>query len=80
MIQHRDPNLLERTARRAAVWSVINGIHVASGPLPEFEQAKARVADGIDPDLAPHTTPQYRLGSDSVRTRTELEDAFASAP
>jgi uncharacterized protein (DUF2236 family) len=77
LIQHRDPNAVERTARRAMVWSVINGIHVASGPVPEFEQAKARVAGGLDPDLAPHTLPKYQLGSDPVRSRTDLEDAFA---
>lgn len=77
LIQHRDPNVIERTARRALVWSIINGIHVASGPVPEFEQAKARVADGIDPALAPHTLPAYQPGSDPIRTRTELEDAFA---
>ncbi|PRC46888.1 DUF2236 domain-containing protein, partial [Mycobacterium sp. ITM-2017-0098] len=79
MIAHRDPNILERTARRAMVWSVINGIHVASGPVPEFEEAKARVAAGIDPELAPHTMPTYRLGSDPVRSRTEVENAFATA-
>ncbi len=77
LIQHRDPNIVERTARRALVWSIINGLHVASGPVPEFEQAKARVADGVDPALAPHTVPTHQPGSDPVRTRTELEDAFA---
>lgn len=77
LIQHRDPNVIEQTARRALVWSIINGIAVASGPVPEFEQARARVANGIDPDLAPHTLPTHRPGSDPVRTRAELEDAFA---
>ena len=77
LIQHRDPNIVERTARRALVWSIINGLRVASGPVPEFEQAKSRVADGVDPDLAPHTVPTHQPGSDPVRTRTELEDAFA---
>ena len=77
LIQHRDPNVIERTARRAMVWSIINGIHIASGPVPEFEQAKARVADGVDPALAPHTVPTHKPGSDPVRTRSELEDAFA---
>ena len=77
LIQHRDPNIIERTARRALVWSIINGISAASGPVPEFEQAKARIAHGIDPDLAPHTLPTHQPGSDPVRTRSELEDAFA---
>lgn len=63
--------------------AVTYGAAMATGPglpMPEFEQATARVADGIDPDLAPHTVPTYRLGSDPIRTRTELEDAFVSAP
>ncbi len=64
LIQHRNPNIVERTARRAMVWSIINGIHVAAGPVPEFAQAKARVADGVDPALAPHTLPTYQPGSD----------------
>ncbi|MDY6997623.1 MAG: DUF2236 domain-containing protein, partial [Actinomycetota bacterium] len=45
----------------------------ASGPLPEFEQAKSRVAAGLDPQLAPHTVPSYRPGSDPVRDRGEVE-------
>ncbi|WP_348731004.1 oxygenase MpaB family protein [uncultured Mycolicibacterium sp.] len=76
LIQHRNPNIVERSARRAVVWSIINGIHVGSGPLAEFEQAKARVADGLDPDLAPHTEPSYRPGSDPARGRAEVEHAF----
>ena len=76
LIQHRNPNIVERSARRAVVWSIINGIHVGSGPLAEFEQAKARVADGVDPDLAPHTEPSYRPGSDPARGRAEVEHAF----
>jgi hypothetical protein len=77
LIQHKNPHILERTARRALVWSIINGIHLASGPVPEFEQAKARVKDGVDPALAPHTLPAYQPGSDTVRTRDDVENAFA---
>ena len=78
LIQHRDPNIVEQTARRAMIWTLINGIHVAAGPVPEFEQAKARVAAGVDPDLAPHTMPEFQPGSrDPVRSRADLEDAFA---
>ncbi|MDY6999971.1 MAG: oxygenase MpaB family protein [Actinomycetota bacterium] len=73
LIQHRNPNIVERTARRAVVWSIINGIRAASGPLPEFEQATSRVAAGVDPQLAPHTVPSYRPGSDPVRDRGEVE-------
>ncbi|KUI09869.1 hypothetical protein AU190_16630 [Mycolicibacterium acapulense] len=76
LIQHKDPNILERTARRATVWSVINGLHVAQGPIPEFRQAQARVASGTD---VPHTLPAYRLGDDEVRTRDEVERSFAEA-
>ncbi|MGV0606937.1 oxygenase MpaB family protein [Mycolicibacterium sp. XJ1904] len=76
LIQHKDPNILERTARRATVWSVINGLHIAQGPIPEFRQAQARVASGTD---VPHTLPTYRLGDDEIRTRDEVERSFAEA-
>ena len=73
LIQHRDPNIVERTARRAAVWSVINGLHVAAGPAPEFRQARARVESGTS---VPHTLPAYELGDDPVRSRDQVERAF----
>ncbi|OBB71332.1 oxygenase MpaB family protein [Mycobacterium sp. 852014-52144_SCH5372336] len=76
LIQHKDPHILERTARRATVWSVINGLHIAQGPIPEFRQAQARVASGTD---VPHTLPTYRLGDDEIRTRDEVERSFAEA-
>lgn len=68
LIQHSDPNIVERTASRALVWSIINSIHVASGPVPEFLHAHRRAAGGIDPALAPHTPPRHQPGSDTVRT------------
>jgi uncharacterized protein (DUF2236 family) len=74
MIQHRDPNIVERTARRTAVWSIINGLHVAAGPIPEFRQAQARVAGGT---TVPHTLPTHVPGTDPVRTRAEVEHSFA---
>ena len=77
LIGHRSPNVVERTARRAGVWAMINGLHTAAGPIPEFRQAQARVAGGIDPDLAPHTVPGYVLGSDPVRSRDQVEHEFA---
>jgi uncharacterized protein (DUF2236 family) len=74
LIQHRSPNVVERAARRAAVWTVINGLHTAAGPIPEFKQAKARVAAGT---TVPHTLPTYVPGSDPVRSRAEVEHSFA---
>ncbi|WP_094293423.1 oxygenase MpaB family protein [Mycobacterium neumannii] len=76
LIQHKDPHILERTARRATVWSVINGLHIAQGQIPEFRQAQARVASGTD---VPHTLLTYRLGDDEIRTRDEVERSFAEA-
>lgn len=76
LIQHKDLNILERTARRATVWSVINGLHLAQGPIPEFRQAQDRVASGTD---VPHTLPTYRLGDDQVLSRDEVERSFAEA-
>lgn len=76
LIQHKDPNIFEQTTRRATVWSVINGLHLVQGPIPEFQQAQARVASGTD---LPHTLPSYRLGDDEVLSREEVERSFAEA-
>mgnify|MGYP007007765957 FL=1 len=76
LLGHTDPNPIERTARRAVVWSIINGLHTAAGPFPEFRQAKARVKGGVDPELAPHTVPAYVPGSDPVRSRADIESVF----
>jgi len=74
LIQHQSPNMVERTARRAAIWSVLNGLHAAAGPFPEFEQAKARVAGGT---TVAHTLPTHVAGTDPERTRAEVEHSFA---
>lgn len=76
LLGHTDPNPVERAARRAVVWSIINGLHTAAGPFPEFRQAKARVKGGVDPDRAPHTVPAYVPGSDPVRSRADIESVF----
>ena len=74
LISHRDPNIVERTARRAAVWSIINGLHIAAGTAPEFRQAQARVKSGT---TVSHTLPTYVIGDDPVRSRDEVEQSFA---
>ncbi|KUI33477.1 oxygenase MpaB family protein [Mycobacterium sp. GA-2829] len=74
LIQHTDPNIIERTARRTAVWTVINGLHTAAGTAPEFQQALARVKGGT---AVPHTEPTYVLGSDPELSRDEIEHSFA---
>lgn len=71
MVMHRPPNLIERTIRQASVWAVINGIHTAMGPLPEFRQAQRRVS-GRGSRGVP-TTPGYTLGSDPTRSRAKAE-------
>lgn len=70
MVMHQPPNPIERLVRQASVWSVINGIHLALGPLPEFQQARKRVrgARGAAP-----TAPQHVTGSDPVRSRAKAE-------
>lgn len=78
LIQHQSPNFVERAARRSMAWSIINGLELAAGPTPEFRQAKARVVDGIDPALAPHTEPTYVPGSDALLSRDEIEHSFAT--
>lgn len=74
MVHHTNPNIVERTARRAAVWAVINGLSAATGPIPEFRQAQARVKGGT---TVPHTLPTYVPGSDPVLSREEVEHSFA---
>jgi hypothetical protein len=74
LIAHRDPNIVQRTARRAAVWSIINGLHIASGTAPEFRQAEARVKSGT---TVSHTLPTYAPGDDPVRSRKEVELSFS---
>ena len=74
LIGHTDPNPLERAARRATVWSIINGLHTAAGTSIEFRQAQARVADGTS---CAHTEPTYVLGSDPKLARDEVEHSFA---
>lgn len=74
LIQHQSPNVVELAARRAAIWSVLNGLHAAAGPFPEFEQAKARVADGT---TVAHTLPTHVPGTDPERSRDEVEHSFA---
>jgi hypothetical protein len=74
MIAHTSPNIIERTARRAAVWGVINGLSAVAGPIPEFRQAQARIAGGT---TVPHTLPTHEPGSDPVRSRDEVERSFA---
>lgn len=69
MVMHRAPNPIERLARRAAVWTAINGIHTAMGPLPEFRAAQKRARGAVDGP----TSPTYVLGSDPVRSREKVE-------
>lgn len=69
MVMHRAPNPVERLARQTAVWSVVNGIHTAMGPLPEFRAAQKRVRGAASGP----TSPTYVLGSDPVRSRDKAE-------
>jgi hypothetical protein len=56
------------------VWTVINGLTAATGPIPEFRQAQARVKAGT---TVPHTLPAYVPGTDPVLSRDEVEHSFA---
>jgi hypothetical protein len=69
MVMHRAPNPVERLARQAAVWSVINGIHTTMGPLPEYRAAQKRAKGAVSEP----TSPTYVLGSDPVRSRAKAE-------
>ena len=69
MVMHRDPNPVERLARQAVVWSAVNGIHAAMGPLPEFRAARKRVRGST----AEPSSPTYVLGTDPERSRDTVE-------
>jgi hypothetical protein len=73
MVMYRPPHPVERAARRAATWAAINGTEAAMGSLPEYRQAKARVAGGTATD---HTEPSYVVGSDPHRDRDDVERLF----
>ncbi|MFW0792073.1 oxygenase MpaB family protein [Gordonia sp. CPCC 205333] len=74
LVMHKAPNLIERRARRGAVWSAINGLHLSMGEAPEFAAARRRVAGGT---TVPHTEPTYVLGTDPALGRDEVEAAFS---
>ncbi|GAA4675754.1 oxygenase MpaB family protein [Gordonia humi] len=73
LVMYRPPNPVERRARRAAVWSAINGLHASMGEAPEFAAAKHRVAGGT---TVAHTEPTYVLGSDPAMDRDEVERVY----
>ena len=70
MVMYRPPNPIERTMRQASVWAVVNGIHAAMGPLPEFRQAQKRLDKRW---IGAPTAPEYKLGTDPVRSRAKAE-------
>ncbi|WP_099024447.1 oxygenase MpaB family protein [Mycolicibacterium palauense] len=73
MVMYRPPNPLERALRQSSVWAVVNGIHLAMGPLPEFRQARKRVAKTAAGHRIAPTSPSYVPGSDPKRTRAKAE-------
>jgi uncharacterized protein (DUF2236 family) len=70
MVQYKPPNPIERTMRQASVFALVNGLHVALGPLPEYRAAQRRVARGFK---HPVTSPTYVPGSDPQRSRDRVE-------
>ncbi|MFC5754474.1 oxygenase MpaB family protein [Actinomadura rugatobispora] len=47
LAMYQPPNPAALRLRRGALWAALNGLHDATGPLPEFRRAKARVAGGV---------------------------------
>ena len=89
LIEHADPNVVERTARRAAVWSVINGLHTAAGAIPEFragpgprrrrhDRPGAAHRAGVRAGQRPRAQPRPRSSTASP-TSTSLTHAVATA-
>ena len=74
MVMYRPPHPVERAARRAATWAALNATQAAMGILPEFRQAKRRVAGGA---TCEHTEPEYVAGSDPHRDRRTAEQMLS---
>jgi ER-bound oxygenase mpaB/B'/Rubber oxygenase, catalytic domain len=74
MVMHTPPNPIERALRQASLWAVLNGIHASMGPLPEFRQARKRVAaaKGSARVMKP-TSPTHVPGTDPKRSRARAE-------
>lgn len=70
LLLHRQPNPIRVRARRMAVWTLLNGIHTATGPLREFREANERVAGGVTSSVPESTAPVRR---DAKRTRAQVE-------
>ena len=75
LVMYQPPNPVERRARRAAVWTAINGLHASMGEAPEFAAARRRVAGGT---TVAHTEPTYVLGSDPDMGRVRVEEEFGT--
>jgi hypothetical protein len=69
LAMYQPPNPVRLRLRRGALWAALNGLHDATGPLPEFRQAKARVAGGTTAPVG-STAPK---APDPVLTREEVE-------
>ncbi|MBW8484418.1 oxygenase MpaB family protein [Actinomadura parmotrematis] len=69
LAMYRPPNPVTLRARRSALWLAVNGLHEATGPLPEYRQAEARVAGGTTEPVA-STAP---AAPDAVLSRAEVE-------
>ncbi|GAA3208353.1 oxygenase MpaB family protein [Actinocorallia longicatena] len=69
---YQEPNRLALRFRRSALWLALNGLHEATGPLPEFRQAQARVAAGTTSEPVLSTAPTV---PDPELTRDQIEAA-----
>lgn len=66
---YQPPNPITLRLRRTSLWLALNGLHDATGPLPEFRQAQTRAA-GKKPSPFLSTAPTT---PDPILTREEIE-------
>ncbi len=74
LVLHRPLDPVRLRLRRGVLWAALNGLHEATGPLPEFRQAQARVAAGTTAPVR-STAPET---PDPVLTRDEVEELIGS--
>lgn len=73
---HRPTNPVVALARRRTVWTVLNGLHLATGPLREFRQSQERVAAAVEGPLVGVPASTAPTAVDEPLDRATVEATF----
>lgn len=73
LLLYKPPHPLRVAARRQLVWTLLNALHVTTGPLREYRESMERVAGGITAEVPASTAPSK---PDPRRTRAQVESSI----